>query len=98
MVAMLRWGSRGCVPVPWPGPSAGCNPCNTLCILSESLQSSLRGQGRGRVAELISQHFESFTPSERQIADRLLGDPVTNGFATATELAKELGISASTVV
>src|SRR5690606_31214162 len=66
--------------------------------LSESLQSSLRGRGRGRVAELISQHFESFTPSERQIADRLLGDPVTSGFATATELAKELGISASTVV
>ena len=62
------------------------------------LQSELRGQVRARIFELISERADSLTPSERQIADRLLSEPVTSGFASASELARDLGISASTVV
>lgn len=58
----------------------------------------MRGQVRAHVSELIAEHAASFTPSERQIANRLLGDPVATGFASATDLAQQLGISASTVV
>lgn len=53
---------------------------------------------RARLFELISERADSLTPSERQIADRLLSEPVTSGFASASELARQLGISASTVV
>lgn len=58
----------------------------------------MRAGKRGRVAELIAERADSLTPSERQIADRLLSDPVTSGFASASELARDLAISASTVV
>jgi len=58
----------------------------------------MRGQVRAHVSELIAHRSASFTPSERQIADLLLGDPLSTGFSSATELAQQLGISTSTVV
>lgn len=73
-------------------------PCNNFLTLKASLQSELRGQVRAQLLELISEHADSLTPSERQIADRLLSEPVTSGFASASELARDLKISPSTVV
>lgn len=62
------------------------------------MQDKLRAPVRTRVAELIAERAGSLTPSERQIADRLLSHPETSGFASASDLAREMGISASTVV
>lgn len=58
----------------------------------------MKGRVRAHVSELISRHSASFTPSERQIANLLLGDPLATGFSSATDLAHHLRISTSTVV
>jgi len=51
-----------------------------------------------RVSERVAERAAELTPTERRVADYLLGDHLLHGYKSASELAKELSISPSTVV
>lgn len=51
-----------------------------------------------KIRDLIASHANDFTASERKIANLLLSDRGVGGSLTAAEVAKELGMSSSTVV
>lgn len=50
------------------------------------------------LAALLRERFDSLTPNQQRIAQRLLADPEGCAFQTVTELADSVGVNESTVV